>query len=75
MLATREQCNISVTLESPKNVEIRFWDILKSRLEGMFAATQMAYMVQHKKGVIVKAFGLSFVHPEVLTTFVSTVLG
>ena len=38
-------CNGSVISGRPKNVDITFWDSLKSRLKGVFAATQMAYMM------------------------------
>ena len=60
IMAVEEQCNIYVTFESPKNVEITVWDNLKSGLKGVFAATHM--------GVIDRSFGLSLVHPEVSTT-------
>ena len=45
IMAVEEQCNVYVTFESPKNVEITVWDNLKSRLKGVFAATQMANMI------------------------------
>ena len=60
IMAIEEQCNIYVTFESPKNVEITVWDNLKSGLKGVFAATHT--------GVIDRSFGLSLVHPEVSTT-------
>ena len=60
IMAVEEQCNIYVTFESPKNVEVTVWDNLKSGLKGVFAATHT--------GVIDRSFGLSLVHPEVSTT-------
>ena len=45
IMAIEEQRNIDVTFESPENVEITVWDNLKSRLKGVFAATQMANMM------------------------------
>ena len=65
IMAIEEQCNIYVTVERPKIVEITVWDNLKSGLKGVFAATHT--------GVIDRPFGLSLVHPEVSTT--DTVFG